>query len=32
MTLRAGHYARHSTDQQRAASIEDQFRFCRMDA
>ena len=29
MTLRAALYARYSSDQQRAASIEDQFRVCR---
>ena len=29
MTLRAALYARYSSDQQRAASIEDQFRICR---
>ena len=29
MTLRAALYARYSCDQQRAASIEDQFRVCR---
>ena len=29
MTLRAALYARYSTDQQRAASIKDQFRVCR---
>ena len=29
MTLRATLYARYSSDQQRAASIEDQFRVCR---
>ena len=29
MTLRAVLYARYSSDQQRAASIEDQFRVCR---
>ena len=29
MTLRAALYARCSSDQQRAASIEDQFRVCR---
>ena len=29
MTLRCALYARYSSDQQRAASIEDQFRICR---
>ena len=29
MTLRCALYARYSSDQQRAASIEDQFRVCR---
>ena len=29
MTFRAALYARYSSDQQRAASIEDQFRVCR---
>ena len=29
MTVRAALYARYSSDQQRAASIEDQFRVCR---
>ncbi|MCY3702203.1 MAG: recombinase family protein [Rhodospirillales bacterium] len=29
MTIRAALYARYSSDQQRAASIEDQFRVCR---
>ncbi len=29
MTMRAALYARYSSDQQRAASIEDQFRVCR---
>ena len=29
MTTRAALYARYSSDQQRAASIEDQFRICR---
>ena len=29
MTLRAAFYARYSSDQQRSASIEDQFRVCR---
>ena len=29
MTLRRALYARYSSDQQRAASIEDQFRICR---
>ena len=29
MTLRAALYIRYSSDQQRAASIEDQFRVCR---
>ena len=29
MTVRAALYARYSSDQQRAASIEDQFRICR---
>ena len=29
MTLRAALYARYSSDQQRSASIEDQFRVCR---
>ena len=29
MTLRCSLYARYSSDQQRAASIEDQFRVCR---
>ena len=29
MTLRCALYARFSSDQQRAASIEDQFRICR---
>ena len=29
MTLRCALYARDSSDQQRAASIEDQFRVCR---
>ena len=29
MTLRAALYARYSSDQQRAVSIEDQFRVCR---
>ena len=29
MTLRAVLYARYSSDQQRAASIKDQFRVCR---
>ena len=29
MTLRAALYARYSSDQQRSASIEDQFRLCR---
>ena len=29
MTMRCALYARYSSDQQRAASIEDQFRVCR---
>ncbi len=29
MPLRCALYARYSSDQQRAASIEDQFRICR---
>ena len=29
MTLRSALYARYSSDRQRAASIEDQFRICR---
>ena len=29
MTLRCALYARYSSDQRRAASIEDQFRICR---
>ncbi len=29
MTMSAALYARYSSDQQRAASIEDQFRICR---
>lgn len=29
MTLRCALYARYSSDQQRPASIEDQFRVCR---
>jgi site-specific DNA recombinase len=29
MTMRVAFYARYSSDQQRAASIEDQFRLCR---
>ena len=29
MTLRCALYARYSSDQQRTASIEDQFRICR---
>ena len=29
MTLSCALYARYSSDQQRAASIEDQFRVCR---
>ena len=29
MTLRCALYARYSSDQQRAASIEDQFRVCK---
>ena len=29
MTLRGALYARYSSDQQRTASIEDQFRICR---
>ena len=29
MTMRAALYARYSFDQQRAASVEDQFRICR---
>ena len=29
MTLRCALYARYSSDQQSAASIEDQFRICR---
>ena len=32
MTLRCALYARYSSDQQRAASIEDQFRICREQA
>ncbi len=31
MTLRCAFYARYSSDRQRAASIEDQFRICRED-
>ena len=32
MILRCALYARYSSDQQRAASIEDQFRVCRKHA